>query len=198
VLPVSGAASAVTATSVTISYSIFLGPPCGYDPPVTVALFASHDDAQQWTAPVGEAVSGPERTGRLTVDGLTPDTEYWYRFAADGRRDPYVFGSVRTAAVPVCTATVHTDSAWGGGFVATVTVRNVSSEPLTTWHVSWTWTGSEQIQALWNAVTQSGPPDVTVGNAPYNGNLAPGAATTFGLLAAATGPPAGIAPACAP
>src|SRR4051812_7339620 len=78
VLPISGAVAPVPTPSVTISSSIFIGPPCGYAPPVTVTFFASRDDAEQWRDPVA-AVSGPERSGKLTVDGLTPDTVYWFR-----------------------------------------------------------------------------------------------------------------------
>ena len=193
ILPISGAASSVTPTSATISYSIFLGPPCGYDPPVTVGLFADHDDAQQWLNPVAEAVSGPESSGQIPFDGLTPDTVYWFRFAAGAHRDPYVFGSFRTAPLPVCTATAHTDSDWNGGFVATVTVRNTGNEPLDTWHVSWQWPGDERIQAVWNGVAQSG----AVGNAPYNGMLPPGGSTTFGMLVATSGPPPETTPSCA-
>jgi cellulose binding protein with CBM2 domain len=193
VLPVSGAASAVTPTSVTISYSIFLSPPCGYDPPITVALFASQADAQQWTDPVGEAVSGPERSGQLTIGGLTPDTLYWFRFAAGDHRDPYVFASVRTAPIPVCSATIQIGSAWGGGFVATVSVRNVGTEAIDAWHVSWQWPGDERIQALWNATAQGA---AAVGNASYNGELAPGASTTFGMLVATSMPPGAMALSC--
>jgi chitodextrinase len=196
ILPISAAVSAVTPTSVTISYSIFLAPPCGYDPPVTVTLFADHDDAQQWVDPVGEAVSGPERSGPVTITGLTPDTLYWFRFTAGGHRDPYVFASVRTAPVPVCTATVKIDSEWSGGWVATISVRNVDVEPLTGWHVSWRWPGDERVQALWNATTSGSGPDVTVTDAGYNGSVPPGGTTTFGLLVTATGPPATITPTC--
>ncbi|MEK8104728.1 hypothetical protein NKG94_05160 [Micromonospora sp. M12] len=97
-LPITGSVTGATTTSLTISYSIFFRPPCGYDPPMTVSLFASRDDAQQWRAPVAVAVSGPERNGSVTIDRLTPDTEYWYRFSdVDGRRDPYWIASARTA-----------------------------------------------------------------------------------------------------
>jgi len=192
-LPISGSASAVTPTSVTIRYSMILTPPCGYNPPVTVTLFASQGDAQQWVNPVAEAVSGPERSGEVTIGGLTPDTAYWIRFTADGRHDPYVFPSVRTAPVATCAATVRIDSAWTGGFVATVTVRNVGDEALSGWRVAWTWPGDERIQSLWNAVAQG---DATVGNASYNAAVAPGASTTFGMLVAASGTPAAIDPAC--
>jgi cellulase/cellobiase CelA1 len=195
-LPVSGVPSAVTTTSVTIRYTMFLTPPCGYDPPVTVTLFAGLDDAQQWTNPVASAVSGPERSGDLTLDGLTPGTEYWFRFSAGDRRDPYVFPSFRTAPLTACAATVHVDSEWTGGWVATVTVRNTGSEALDAWHVSWDWAGNERIQALWNAVEQSGTADVTIGNASYNGALPPGGATAFGLLVATSAAPVALTPSC--
>jgi cellulose binding protein with CBM2 domain len=39
--------------------------------------------------------------------------------------------------VPGCAATMRIDSEWGGGFVATVTVRNVSTAALDGWRVSW-------------------------------------------------------------
>ncbi|MFD0975115.1 alkaline phosphatase D family protein [Plantactinospora endophytica] len=100
VLPLSGGVSSVTATSLTVSYFIFLGPPCGYNPPVTVSLFVSREDAQQWRDPVSEAVSGPERYGQVTIDGLTADTVYWFRFSVDGGPDPYMIGSGRTASLP--------------------------------------------------------------------------------------------------
>lgn len=196
VLPLSATTSAVTATSVTVTYAMFLSPPCGYDPPVTVTVFTSRADAQQWLGPVTEVVSGPERSGQITVGGLTPDTEYWLRFSAGGRRDAYLSPAVRTAAVPACAATVHIDSRWDSGYVATVTVRNVGAEALNGWRVSWRWAGDERIQALWNASAQGGTEGVTVGNTSYNATVAPGGSTTFGMVVAAGGAPATITAAC--
>ncbi len=195
-VPISATVSAVTATSVTISYSMLLRPPCGYDPPVTVTLFARLEDAQQGQNPVAEAVSGPERYGTMTVDGLAADTAYWVRLSADGVLVPYVLVSVRTAPLPVCAATATIDDAWNGGFVATVAVRNVGGETLDGWRVSWRWPGDERIRALWNAVEEGGGDGVTVRNAPYSGRLAPGASTTFGMLVAAGAPPGDIAVTC--
>ena len=195
-LPISGWVTAVTATSLTIGYSMLLTPPCGYNPPVTVTLFAGREDAQQWQNPVAEAVSGPERSGTVIVDGLAPDTVYWFRFSADGRPDPYVIGSGRTAPVAVCAATMAIDSAWSGGFVATVTVRNVADETLDAWQVSWRWPGDERITALWNGVSQDGGAGVTIGNASYNGTLPPGGSTSFGMLVSAGAPPGNLALTC--
>ncbi|WP_433307225.1 cellulose binding domain-containing protein [Actinoplanes sp. CA-030573] len=195
-LPVGGVMSAATETSVTIRYSMLMTPPCGYNAPVTITLFASADDARQWVNPVAEAVSGPERSGTVTIGGLTPDTAYWFRFSADGKHDPYVIGTARTAARPACAATVAVDSAWNGGYVATVTVRNVGAEPLDGWHVSWRWGGDERLVSVWNGVAEASGPDVVVGNASYNGRLAIGGAATFGMLVAAGAAPGGIAAAC--
>ncbi|WP_307834433.1 cellulose binding domain-containing protein [Paractinoplanes lichenicola] len=51
--------------------------------------------------------------------------------------------------------------------------------------------------SLWNGVTREGGDGVTIGNATYNGTLAPAGSTTFGLLVASSAPPGDITPACA-
>ncbi|RIV39718.1 cellulose binding domain-containing protein [Micromonospora radicis] len=198
-LPLSALVTGATATSVTITYSAFMIPPCGYDLPITVHLFGSRDDAVGWQDPVADGTSGPERFGTVTVGGLTPDTDYWFRISdATGIRDPYVIGGpARTGGQPPCTATATIDSAWGSGFVATVTVRNTSGGQLDGWRVQWRWSGDERIQSVWNAVVQTTAADVTAGHAGYNGSLAPGGSTTFGLLAATSSVPAALALTCA-
>ncbi|MBG6105418.1 hypothetical protein IW249_005832 [Micromonospora vinacea] len=197
-LPITANVTGATTTSLTISYFIFFRPPCGYDPPMTVSLFTSREDAQQWRAAVAEGVSGPERNGAVTIDRLTPDTEYWYRFTdVDGRRDPYVIASARTASPTSCRATATIDTHWGGGFVATVTVRNTGTLPLDRWRVSWRWSGDERIQAAWGGVAETAGADATVRNASYNGTLALDGATTFGLLVSTSAVPDGLTLTCA-
>ncbi|MFI7593487.1 cellulose binding domain-containing protein [Micromonospora sp. NPDC049359] len=196
-LPIGGRVSAATTTSLTVVYFIALSPPCGYRPPITVGLFASREDAYAWRNPVAELVSA-ERDGTVTFDRLTPDTEYWFGFRdSESRWEPYYGGSGRTAALTSCRATATIDSRWGTGFVATVTVRNVGPQPLDQWRVSWRWAGDERIQAVWGGVVDPAGADVVVRNAPYNGTLAPDGVTTFGLLATASAPPAGLTLTCA-
>ncbi|MBB5475983.1 cellulose binding domain-containing protein [Micromonospora parathelypteridis] len=196
-LPITASLTGATTTSLTISYSIFFRPPCGYDPPMTISLFASREAAQRWEAPVAEAVSGPERSGAVTIGRLTPNTEYWYRFSdAEGRRDPYLVSSARTLSLTACRATATIDARWGNGFVATVTVRNAGTQPLDRWRVSWRWSGDERVQTVWGGVVETAGADVTVRNAPYNGALAPGAVTTFGLLVVSSTVPDGLTMAC--
>lgn len=195
-LPVSGQVTGATTTSLTVTYWMLLSPPCGYNPPMVVSLFTSRTDAEQWRNPAAEAVTGPERSGTVTIGGLTPDTAYWFRFSdTEGVRDPYVIGGpART--LPTCTATATIDSGWAGGFTATVTVRNTGTEPVQGWLVSWRWSGDEHIQSLWGGVAESSGPDVAVRNASYNGTLAPGGSATFGLLVATSVVPVGITPTC--
>lgn len=197
-LPISGRVTEATATSLTVAYTMVLSPPCGYNPPMTVSLFTSRSDAEQWRNPVAQAVSGPERYGNVVVDGLTPDTEYWFRFSdPEGQRDPYVIGGpARTEPLPVCGATAVVDAGWGSGFVATVTVRNIGDEPLDGWQVSWRWSGDEHVQSVWGGVVEGVSPDVTVRNASYNGTLAPDSSTTFGLLVATSAVPEGLTLTC--
>ncbi|MEV0000684.1 cellulose binding domain-containing protein [Micromonospora sp. NPDC050980] len=195
-LPVSGQVTAATPTSLTVTYSMLLSPPCGYDPPMVVSLFTSREDAAGWGDPVAEAVTGPERFGTVTIDGLTPGTAYWFRFSdAHGSRYPYLIGGpARTLST--CAATTTIDSSWPGGFVATVTVRNEGTEPVAGWLVSWRWSGDERVQSVWGGVAEGAGPDVAVRNASWNGTLAPGGSTTFGLLVAAGETPGGITPSC--
>ncbi|MEV2240662.1 cellulose binding domain-containing protein [Micromonospora sp. NPDC049891] len=198
-LPVTGRVTDVTATTITISYTLqFNGPPCGYDLPMRVLLFTSRDDAEKWQNSVAVSRTGMERYGQVTVDGLTPDTEYWFRFSdVEDRRDPYIIGGpTRTEPLPVCGATATIDARWGSGFVATVTVRNTGSESLDGWHVRWRWSGDERLQSVWGGVLDGASADVTVRNAPYNGTVAPGGTTTFGLLASASTVPQGITVTC--
>jgi cellulase/cellobiase CelA1 len=196
-LPIGAGVTAVTTTSVTISYSIFFRPPCGYDPPLTVSLFASREDAQQWRAPVASAVSGPERSGAVTVDRLTPDTEYWYRFTApDGKRDPFILGSARTAPLTSCRATASIDAQWGSGFLVTGTVQNTGSQPLDRWRVSWRWSGDERIETVWGGVLETVGADITVRNATFNGTLAPNGVARFGLLVSTSAVPDGLTLTC--
>ncbi|QKW13041.1 cellulose-binding domain-containing protein [Verrucosispora sp. NA02020] len=197
-LPLAGMVAGTTTTTVTIRYSLTFRPPCGYDLPITVHLFATREDAEQWHNPVASADTGLESYGNVVVEGLTPDTEYWFRFSdAKGRRDPYILGGpARTQEVPVCAATATIGSGWGSGFVATVTVRNTGTEVLDGWRVSWTWPGDQRVQSLWNGTVTEAGSEVTVRDAGWNGRLAPGGSTTFGLLASTTLVPEGFALAC--
>jgi cellulose 1,4-beta-cellobiosidase len=82
-----------------------------------------------------------------------------------------------------CAAKLQIASQWNGGFTANATVTNTGSVPTKNWTVNWTWPSGQQITNSWNAaVTQSGS-SVTASNLSYNGAIAPGSSTTFGVQA---------------
>ncbi len=97
-----------------------------------------------------------------------------------------------------CSATAHIDSQWGsgpsGGEVLTVTVVNTSPASGSKWTVTWTLASGQQVLNAWNATVTTSHGVVTAVNAPYNGTLAPGASTTFGVQLGGAGPV--IAPSC--
>lgn len=107
---------------------------------------------------------------------------------------PAVAGSTPAAAAQAaaCAATAHIDAQWGtgasGGQVVTVTVVNTSPVAGTKWTVTWALGAAQRIMSAWNAVVSVSGTAATAVNTPYNGALAPGASTAFGLHMAGTGP----------
>jgi cellulase/cellobiase CelA1 len=89
-----------------------------------------------------------------------------------------------------CSAAYSVVNSWSGGYQAQVVVTNTGSGTLSGWQLGWTFPGSQDITNLWNGVyTQSGT-QVTVGNASYDGTLAPGATATVGFTANGSASPA--------
>jgi hypothetical protein len=82
-----------------------------------------------------------------------------------------------------CSASYRVTQSWSGGFTADVTVRNTGTRASTGWVVTWAYPGGQRVTNSWNAaLTQTGT-SVRAANLGYNGALAPGASTTFGLQA---------------
>ncbi|GHH81180.1 endoglucanase [Kitasatospora indigofera] len=90
-------------------------------------------------------------------------------------------------APAACQVTYHVDSAWAGGFTATVTLRNTGPTALQGWSLGWSFPADQKITNAWNAVvTQSGA-GVTAEDLGWNGAVAPGGTTSFGFQAGRTG-----------
>jgi len=87
---------------------------------------------------------------------------------------------------PSCSAAYSVVNSWSGGFQAQVTLTNNGTVPLTSWALSWTFPGSQQISSSWSGVfTQTGA-SVSVTNEPYNGSVAVGGTVTVGFTANGT------------
>jgi cellulase/cellobiase CelA1 len=121
----------------------------------------------------------------VTVTGLTPGTTYTWTVAF-----LVTLGTVTVTQPDVagsaCTATVHVDSTWNRGSVATVTVKNTSDKALGSWSARWPLPAGARIDSVWNATGTTDGGTFTATGQAWNGQLAPGAGTTFGLLVDST------------
>jgi cellulase/cellobiase CelA1 len=71
---------------------------------------------------------------------------------------------------------------WSTGYQLAFTVTNTGTVPTSTWAVRFSFAGSQTIANSWNVTaTQSGQA-VTANSVAYNGSLAPGAATSWGMV----------------
>ncbi|MEV6798281.1 cellulose binding domain-containing protein [Micromonospora rifamycinica] len=97
-----------------------------------------------------------------------------------------------------CTATVRVDSQWGsganGGQISTFTVVNTASSTAHRWTVTWPLADGQRIVSSWNTSIGATGGTATATNVAYNGVLAPGASTTFGVQLA--GPASTPTPSC--
>ncbi len=73
-------------------------------------------------------------------------------------------------AATACSVTYTVPSQWPTGFTGNIVITNLG-DPLTSWNLTWTWPGNQQIQQSWNGdFTQTGA-NATIRNAAWNGNL---------------------------
>ncbi|MDQ1306199.1 MAG: hypothetical protein QG671_2031 [Actinomycetota bacterium] len=77
-------------------------------------------------------------------------------------------------------------SQWPGGFVANVTITN-SGTAVNGWTLTWTYPGDQKIDSAWNATVVQQGSSVTAKNADYNGSIASGTTTSFGVHGTTTG-----------
>ncbi len=87
----------------------------------------------------------------------------------------------QASAAAGCTATYANQSEWSGGFVAAVTVTNSGSTALTAWTVTWTFGGDQKVTSGWSSSQVQSLEYVTASNLSYNGSVAVGSSTSFGL-----------------
>jgi predicted carbohydrate-binding protein with CBM5 and CBM33 domain len=87
-----------------------------------------------------------------------------------------------TPSSAACAVTYVKRNDWGNGATIDVTIRNTSAVAINGWTLTWTFSGNQQINNLWNgAYTQSGV-SVSVSNAAWNRTIsANGGTANFGF-----------------
>jgi hypothetical protein len=94
-------------------------------------------------------------------------------------------------AAHAATASFVRTSTWSDGYVGSFTVRNDGSTAVAGWRVEFDLPTGTSVYAHWSADLTSQDGHHTFRNAAWNGDLAPGASTTFGWMARGTGEPTG-------
>ena len=67
-------------------------------------------------------------------------------------------------------------------------MKNTGSTALSRWSVRWAFPNGQTINNLWNGNASQSGANVTVTNAPYNGQLGGGASTSLGFVGNGSAP----------
>jgi hypothetical protein len=190
-----------TATMVTLQPGTTQNPPSTPGTPVATGV-TSTSVGLSWTASTSangiagydvvkvnggtEAVVASPTTNAATVTGLAPSTAYTFAVYA---KDTAGNRSARSGPVTVTTSpassggckVTYQANTWPGGFTGGVTVTNTGATPWQGWTVTFTFGGDQKITNAWNATATQAGTKVTAVNLGYNGNVAAGASTSFGV-----------------
>jgi hypothetical protein len=82
-------------------------------------------------------------------------------------------------AAPACQVT-YQDNSWSGGFTANVRIT-AGSQAINGWTLTWIYAGDQRVTNGWNATVSQSSQTVTATNLSWNGSLAPGGSTEFGV-----------------
>lgn len=105
--------------------------------------------------------------------------------------------AIQGGATASCHVTYTKQSEWQGGFVAAISITNTGTVTMSSWVLSFTFGGDQQISNLWNGqFTQTGEA-VRISGTPSNMTIAPGATLSgvgfLGSWHASDAPPASFA-----
>ena len=142
------------------------------------------------TTLVASSVNGTS----YSVNGLAASTAYSYAVKAVSSAGGASVASnqanatTQAAAAGSCHITYTDQNDWGAGFTGAVSITNSGTTALSSWTLTWSYAGTQQLNQSWNATyTQSGA-SVTLSSLSYNGSIAPGAtASGIGFNAAYSG-----------
>lgn len=100
----------------------------------------------------------------------------------------------RTTTAPACRVGYVFNSTWGDGFVATITLTNVSGATWSGWSAGFGMSTAATIQNSWNAGLKASGGWVLVTPASYNTSVPDGGRVEFGFQAGTTAPVTRLGP----
>ena len=101
--------------------------------------------------------------------------------SAEGVSAPITI-TVLPAQTTPCRVIYQLESQWSTGFLVNIVVTNLSSTPITGWHLAFTFPNEQLITQLWNGTFTQGGEQVTITNASWNGAIAPNGTITSGFI----------------
>jgi chitodextrinase len=139
----------------------------------------------------GGTLVGTSTGTSYTDTGLSASTAYTYTVkAVDAAGNLSAASNSATATTPAgtgggggsgCSASLAVTDQWTPGFTDTVTIANHGTSATHGWKVTWTWPNGQQETSAWNATVSQSGSAVTATNLSYNGAIAAGGSTTFGV-----------------
>ncbi len=171
-------ASGVTSSGVSLSWAASSGTVSGYQ--VERATGASSTSFTQVGTPSGTS---------FTDSGLAANTTYRYRVRAVNSAGSSAYSGIVNVTTTGggggggCTTTVAPQSQWSNGYVLTVTVTNTGSSAISSWSSTVTLPSGHAHTGSWPQAAVVSGQNVTENSLGWNGSLAPGASTTWGLQA---------------
>ncbi|MFV0132125.1 cellulase family glycosylhydrolase [Streptomyces sp. HMX87] len=178
--PGTPAASAVTATSVTLRWAAATDDTgvTGYD-----VVRVDGDSETTLAATTGTGV---------TLSGLTADTRYTFAVYA---RDAAGNRSARSATVTVttgngggtpgvsCSVGYRVVNEWPGGFQGEITLRNTGTAALADWRLGFSFADGQTVTGMWGATPTQNGAAVSLAPASYTSTIPAGSTVTVGFLA---------------
>ena len=174
--PPPNAPSGLSATAISSS-QINLGWTASSTVGVTYSIYTGLTTGAE-TNLVASGVTGTT----YSVNGLNASTQYYFtvKAVAAGSAGASSSSSNEASATTQATASGGCHVAyldqndWGTGFTGNLSITNNGSTAWTSWTVTWSYSGSEQIYTSWNGnYTQTGQ-QVSISNASWNGSVAAG------------------------
>ena len=118
-----------------------------------------------------------------TAMGLAGSTTYFFTVkaisgSASSGASNQASATTQTAPAAGCHVAYLDQNDWGTGFTGNISIANNGSAALSSWMVTWSYAGNQQLNQSWNGnYTQNGH-TVTITNASWNGTIAAGSTLT--------------------
>jgi len=174
--PAPSAPSGLSATA-TSSSQINLGWTASSTAGVTYSLYSGLASGAE-----SNLVASGITSTSYSATGLNASTAYYFivkavasgTAGASSTASNQATATTQAAAAGGCHVSYLDQNDWGAGFTGALSITNNGSTAWTSWTVTWSYSGSQQIYQSWDGnYTQSGQ-QVAIANAAWNGSVAAG------------------------